>query len=128
MNPDGLIDYKALYEQSQLRITVLQHELEQLKRLIYGSKHERFIPSTSPRQLSLDLPVETLQPPTPAAEEKPVVQQVSYTRTLSSGKESTIKVPAARMKLPDHLPRERVLIEPIEDVSGMVKIGEEITE
>lgn len=33
-----------------------------------------------------------------------------------------------RMKLPASLPREQVIIEPGEDVSGLKKIGEEITE
>ena len=32
------------------------------------------------------------------------------------------------MKLPANLPREQVIIEPTEDVSGWVKIGEEVTE
>ncbi len=32
------------------------------------------------------------------------------------------------MKLPANLPREQVILEPTEDVSGMKKIGEEITE
>jgi len=32
------------------------------------------------------------------------------------------------MKLPANLPREQVILEPTEDVIGMKKIGEEITE
>jgi hypothetical protein len=59
------IDYKVLYEEStqqyhkvikeyDLKIAVFQHELDNLKRLIYGSKNERFIPSNgTPSQLSL---------------------------------------------------------------------------
>ncbi len=47
-------DYKELYEASQLRITKLESELAQLKKMIFGSRQERFVPlaSTHP-QLSL---------------------------------------------------------------------------
>ena len=61
------IDYKVLYEdsvrlhedfvkESLVQIAALRHELDNLKRLIYGSKNERFIPSNgTPSQLSLDI-------------------------------------------------------------------------
>jgi transposase len=57
------IDYKVLYEesiklheQSSLQIAALRHELDNLKRLIYGSKNERFIPANgTPSQLSLGI-------------------------------------------------------------------------
>jgi hypothetical protein len=50
-------DYKALYEESQLVVTLLRHELDQLKKMIFGSKQERFIPGqiTDPAQLSMGL-------------------------------------------------------------------------
>jgi transposase len=35
-------DYKALYEESQLVITQLRHEPDQLKKMIFGSRQERF--------------------------------------------------------------------------------------
>ncbi len=38
------IDYKKLYEQGQLKIAALNHELANLKKLIFGSRQERFIP------------------------------------------------------------------------------------
>ena len=40
-------DYKALYEESQFVITQLRHELDQLKKMIFGSRQERFIPGQS---------------------------------------------------------------------------------
>ncbi|WP_431216967.1 hypothetical protein ACQ86N_21885 [Puia sp. P3] len=54
------IDYKALYDESQLVITRLRHELDQLKKMIFGSRQERFIPgqSTDPTQLTMGLPAE----------------------------------------------------------------------
>jgi transposase len=64
------INYKDLYEQTlvlyhqsidahtntMLQITTLRHELDNLKRMIFGSKNERFIPTNSTSsQLSLDM-------------------------------------------------------------------------
>jgi hypothetical protein len=50
-------DYKALYDESQLVITQLRHELDQLKKMIFGSRQERFILGqlTDPTQLSMGL-------------------------------------------------------------------------
>ena len=116
---DEAIDYKEKYEDIFIKYTDLQHELDQLKRLVFGSRHERFIPSISPEQFSLGLTAETVvAPPLP-------VQKIEYTRAQK--KEATEKIPV-RMKLPASLPREQVILEPGEDVSQMKKIGEEITE
>jgi transposase len=116
------IDYKELYEHSQVEVVALKHELAQLKKLIYGSKQERFVPSASPTQLSLDI-----QAAAPA-QTTTSVQSVSYTRTVVSKTPAGTTVARGRMKLPESLPRERIVIEPTEDVSGLKKIGEEITE
>jgi len=49
-------DYKSLYEQSQLRIVALEQQLQQLQKMIFGSRHGRFIPSSpDDPQLSLDI-------------------------------------------------------------------------
>jgi transposase len=56
MQPAAAADYKSLYEQSQLRILALEQQLQQLQKMIFGSMHERFIPSSaSDPQLSLDI-------------------------------------------------------------------------
>lgn len=95
------------------------HELAQLKKLVFGSKHERFIPSAHPEQLQLELNLEKKETPEVTG------RTITYTR-------EEIKPPKkesrSRMDLPAHLPREVHIIEPTEDVSGMIKIGEEITE
>lgn len=96
----------------------LKHELDKLKRMIFGSKSERFIPA-DPGQLTLDMELELQQPP---EAEKEII---SYTRT----KPKEDKKPGhARMPLPAHLLREEHIIEPEEDVSNCKKIGENITE
>lgn len=115
------VDYKKEYENLFIENTHLRHELDQLKRLIFGKRSERFLPSVPPEQLSIDLNTQAVAVTVVA---EPVVQKIEYTRTQ---KEKTEKLPV-RMKLPASLPREQVVLEPAEDVSGMRKIGEEITE
>lgn len=58
---NGAPDYKQLYEQSQLRITALEQQLQQLQKMIFGSRQERFVPANSAdSQLLLDIPTETV--------------------------------------------------------------------
>ena len=102
-----------------LKFHSLQHELDQLKRFVYGSRHERFVPATPQEQLALGLEVQATPLPAPA------VQKIEYTR---KEKQTSQKVHTGRMKLPADLLREQVIIEPQEDVSGWTRIGEEITE
>ena len=113
-------DYKEKYEALYLEHINLRHELDQLKRLVFGSRHERFIPATPEEQLSLGLDAQ--QKEVTAAP----IQKIEYTRIQKPS--STEKVSTGRMKLPADLPRERVILEPSEDITGMEKIGEEITE
>ena len=115
-----VLDYKEKYQSACIEIINLRHELDQLRRLVFGSRHERFIANTPPEQLALDLTAETVQAaPVP-------VQAIEYTRQRR--KEKTEKVQTGRMRLPADLPREQVILEPEGDVSGLKKIGEEITE
>ena len=84
------MDYKALYEQSQLTIASLQQELAQLKKMIFGSKHERFIPSeNNPSQLALGIEAEAV-----AACNIIDAKKIEYTRIKTEVKEP-IAHPAA---------------------------------
>ncbi len=115
------VTYKEKYEELFVNYNHLRAELDQLKRLVYGSRHERFIPASSPEQLALGLESSPLQ-----IERAPItVQTIEYTREKKNGSE---RVATGRMKLPATLPREKVIIEPEEDTTGLKKIGEEITE
>ena len=105
-------------QQKDLRIDKLQHQLEQLLRAFYGSKSERFTGSTDPNQIPLSLDVDSISVPEVKKE------TITYEREKPSGKSNH----KGRLPLPDHLPRVDVNIEPKEDVTGLVKIGEEITE
>lgn len=117
---DEQISYKEKYESLYIEHINLRHELDQLKKFIYGSRHERFVPSVPPEQLSLAINTTT------AATPVVVTEKIEYTRKKKQSSSEPIKT--GRMKLPANLPREQVIIEPQEDVSGMKRIGEEITE
>jgi transposase len=95
----------------------LREEIKELRRLLFGSKRERFVPATDNGQLSLELASTTSEPAVV------VKQTVIYERAVKH-----IAKKAIRGGFPAHLPRIDVIVEPEEDVSGMRKIGVEITE
>lgn len=111
--------YKKELDAKELENLRLKHELDQLKRMIFGSKSERFVPNISPEQLSIGFEATTLPPAF-------IEQPVSYTRKVSADTPS--KHPG-RLPLPASLLRQQILIEPSGiDTSRLKKIGEEITE
>ena len=123
MQPAAAADYKSLYEQSQLRIVALEQQLQQLQKMIFGSRHERFIPSSAnDPQLSLDIKAEATATAIVTA-----TKQISYTRTNITVEQKPLQHPG-RMKLPESLRREEIIIQPAEDITDCKKMGEEITE
>lgn len=101
----------------QFEIVRLKQELAEMKRSIFGQKRERFVPDNQSNQLTL-LTVEATVPP-PA-----LVETISYQRTKPLASDSG----HGRGELPSHLPRHEIVIEPDEDTTGLVRIGEVITE
>lgn len=119
------IDYKKLYEQGQLKIASLSHELANLKKLIFGSRQERFVPEPAAGQIlqgSLELNADVVEACniTPATK---ITRQASKTEVITQRKEHP-----GRMKLAPHLRREVIVLEPGKDVTGLRKLGTEITE
>jgi transposase len=96
----------------------LQVENDRLKKLIFGSKSERFVPEVDPRQTSLDFD----GTPEPKKEE-PVTETITYERKKNGGKQKP-----SRQPIPAHLERVVHIIQPDEDVTGLVTIGKEVTE
>ena len=133
-------DYKSLYEASQLEIIQLkdqlqkfaalqlqtiqlQQQLAQLQKMIFGSRHERFVPADPAHpQLSLDLTAEAIATSTITQ-----TKQISYIRHTVAVEPKPLQHPG-RMKLPESLRREQIVIEPATDTTDCKKIGEEITE
>jgi len=120
------IDYKGLYEGSLLSIDALTQELAQLKKMIFGSRHERYVSTDDNNpsaQLKLDLDAETI-----AACKITAATKVTVIRTKTELTPNKPKAHPGRMKLPLNLRRETVILNPDCDVTGLKKIGEEITE
>ena len=115
------VDYKSLYESSLVRIEQLKLQLAQLQKMVFGSRHERFIPDSAAvaQQLVLSLQAEAV------GERTVTTQEVTVTKTNIKVEK---KAHPGRMALPADLPRKVIVIEPKEDVSNLTKIGEEITE
>ncbi len=113
----GHEDLQKAHEELQSNYDGIRFELDQLKRLIFGSKSERFKPSTmDPEQLSLfDIPAEDIEPQK---------EQITYSR----------KQPKAEKKQPirgafsAHLPRVEQIME-VEDLpEGAKCIGKDESE
>jgi len=135
------IDYKQLYEQQvaliekmevQLaahddKVAAMSAEIAQLRKMIFGVKVERFVPAAhitaSELQLALDLQAETV-----AHCKLTGATTVEYVRTTVAVAPVKPKAHPGRMKLPEHLRREVILLKPQGDVSGLRRMGEDITE
>ena len=116
------IDYKALYEQSQLDILQLRQELDQLKKMIFGSRQERFVAnSADSTQMAMGLESEVV-----AATSLVNAKKIEYIRS-----KVILTNPATshqgRMKLPEHLERKEILVDVVHP-EGSRQIGQEITE
>ncbi len=124
------IDYKYLYDQKskafdelQLTVMAMQQQLAQLQKMIFGSKHERFVPTdASNPQLSLGIQAESIATATVIN-----TQKISYVKNTVAVEQKPLQHPG-RMKLPEHLRRQEIIIEPSSDITDCKKMGEEITE
>lgn len=120
LSREELIELVKQYQHLAFNTEKLKHELDQLKRLVFGSRHERFVSSAPEDQLALGLDI-----PVPDQAQPVSTKTITYNRTVS--KPST-KESGGRMKFPSDLPREQIFIEPTEDVTGFKEIGQEVTE
>jgi transposase len=115
-----VLDYKSMYEAQLVQMDLLKAELAQLKRLIFGTKSESFHPQQQAEQLSLDIQADAT-----ATTSVIGAKRVAYTRIQTETKPATHPV---RMKLPEHLERKEIVLEPEEWREGCRRIGEEVTE
>lgn len=98
--------HDAALAEKQEQIDVLMQRLEQLERMLFGVKSERIAP-VDPAEVSA-----------PESEK----ETITYQR-----RKRPAKPHPGRAKLPEHLPVRQVTIEPDEDTTGMVRIGQDVT-
>jgi transposase len=113
-------DYKTTEDEKiklQSEVFYLKHELDKLKRAIFGSKSERFIAEDKSQLSAFEL--ESVKAPEVKTEE------ITYSRIKQNTSE---KKEHLRIEFPSHLLREEVIIEPIENINQAKKIGEAVTE
>lgn len=113
-------------QQKQLeRIPVLEHELDQLRRMVYGKKSERFIPETDNEdksqpgpggQLRLDMQADKVEVCSVVE-----AQKISYTRPKEE------KKPHPSRKALDKLPKKVSVLQPDLVPEGAIQIGIEKT-
>jgi transposase len=101
----------------EARLNQVQFQLDQLNRLLFGAKRERFIKNTDENQLALPFDVE------PEPEPEKQQETIVYTRTKAKRENHP-----GRMALPPHLPVKEIILEPKEDTTGMKCIGREVTD
>ena len=99
---------------------VLKERINQLERLIFSSKRERFVPTELPGQGSL-FDVEELEV------KQPVEQEVVVVKTKVKPKKKPNK-PVKRNQFPAEIRREETIINPEGDIEGLTKIGQDETE
>ncbi|MGD1961873.1 MAG: IS66 family transposase [Fulvivirga sp.] len=95
----------------------IKAELAELKRLIFGSKSERFV-SVDSQQTTL------FDSPSASASQDALTVEISYQRKVAQRE----KQQPVRALLPAHLPRQEEVIEPERLEEDMKKIGQEVTE
>jgi transposase len=119
VTPEAFLSLQKENEQLKGDILYLRHEMDKLRRMIFGAKSERFVSSEHPSQLSLGLATEPVQIPEPEQE------TITYDRKKPQEKKEAVH---SRQPLPAHLPRQEVILEPESKEEGAKKIGEEVTE
>lgn len=115
---EEIISVKSSYASLQKDFLKLQFELDQLKRMIFGSKSERFVPAeTAPGQLSL----------LDVAAQQQQAQKVAV--PAHERKQHDHKKPSRNL-LPEHLERVEKIIYPkgFDENTTAEKIGEEVSE
>jgi transposase len=120
-----LADYEKVvadYQKVEAENADLKQRIAWFERMVFGRKSERFVPAEAEAgQLNLLFD----------AEQNVVVEQSvrqlieAHERKVPEKKEDAHK---GRVPIPADLPRVEEVIEPEEDVSGMKRIGEDVTE
>jgi transposase len=103
----------------QSKVDEMNFQIDWFKRQIFGTKSERFIPSDD-LQAALELDIVKKEDI-----ENTDKTTISYNR--NNKPKSEPKPGHGRGTMPDHLPVKDIVIEPEGDLTGMVRIGEEVS-
>jgi transposase len=117
----NLVDKNTTISNLTSDLEAAKFQIEQLRRMIFGSKRERFIAPVNAQQLTLVFEPKTSEIEEAVKAERELIR-VNYLRSKAK------KEHPGRMALPSHLPVVETIIEPQEDTIGMVCIGKEVTE
>ena len=109
--------FESQLKSNESRLNQMQFQIDQMARLLFGAKRERFIPEQDEKQLTLPFDVEVDKSPEKEQE------VITYTRNKRKRENHP-----GRLPLPEHLPVEEIIIEPKEDTTGMKCIGKEVTD
>ena len=119
---------KLIAENNYLKLLLEQKNfiIAKLQKLAFGPTSERYTPQqVQDLQLSLFADLEAIR--LKEEEAKLAAEQdtinVSYERKKKVEKKQPNRIP-----LPDHLPRVEIVLEPEGDLTGLIKINEEVTE
>jgi transposase len=119
VNESAITDKDSAIQKLTQDVAYLSFQNDQLRRLIFGSKRERFIPQEHPSQPQLPFEAETISK---------VVKEEQEKIRLEYERKKVKKEHPGRMPLPSHLPVNEIVLEPSEDTTNMICIGQEVTE
>ena len=115
---DAHLKLQEQHQKVLSQVEELQFQLDWLKRQVFGSKSERFNPDDD-LQTALDLGID------PSDVENSDQEHINYSRRKKSSADK--KTGHGRGSMPTHLPIIDKVIEPQEDVSDLIRIGEEVS-
>ena len=119
---DSLIaDKDSVISKLTIDLEAARFQNDQMKRMIFGAKRERFVSDIDINQLRIEFEPKSGEIAEAVKAERELIR-VAYERRKPK------KEHHGRMQLPSHLPVVEIVIEPSEDTTGMVRIGQEITE
>lgn len=110
--------YEEKLQASEEKVKYLEFQINELRRLIFGAKRERFISNAAVNQLSLPFEVEEA----PVTDKAPEQEEITYTRE----KKKKTNHPG-RIDFPSHLPVVEIHIQPEQSTEGLVCIGQEVS-